>query len=184
MSYDLHLFLPRSGMGLEEAARASMGEGFERKPVDADIQRQKQALARRLCQANTALYLPKPIEDATLQACSPGERPHQVWRNIELNDEEAGVQMTLFDDSLSVSICYSHRGEMATHAWQRVWEYLEIFQAQAGWRAYDPQLDKVLDLSSDLKAVLSAYGEGVGHVDGIAAREEGRTPRKPWWKFW
>jgi hypothetical protein len=38
-----------------------------------------------------------------------------------------------------------------------------------GWKLYDPQLEKFIDLARDANEFAEAFGAGVGHVQRIAA---------------
>jgi hypothetical protein len=53
------------------------------------------------------------------------------------------------------------------------------------WRffAYDPQLDRVVDLNADLPDVIREYGRVVAKIPEII--EQGKSHlKRPWWKFW
>jgi hypothetical protein len=54
-------------------------------------------------------------------------------------------------------------------------------------RAFDPQLDREIDLEHDLAEIAGAY-EGVNrHLAshyGSSAVDAPTGPRRPWWKFW
>ncbi len=181
MSYDLDLFLPKPGMHANEAGAQAAVEERVRTPPSAENQKHKQAMARALCEIHPEFVPARPLEAADLeQAVRNGV---SVWRNIELEDRSKGIDVVFFDDSVSIHLPGTHRGEAARAVWKILWECLECLQNQAGYRAWDRQAGKVLDIARDFNEALDAYAGYVGIIDGVVERERGTKP-KPWWKFW
>jgi len=59
---------------------------------------------------------------------------------------------------------------------------IEVLEKEAGFVAYDPQLDRVVH-HSELANSLAAYREMDRRLPELT-RRAGRQMRKPWWKFW
>ncbi|KAF0245815.1 MAG: hypothetical protein FD180_1289 [Planctomycetota bacterium] len=190
MSYDLHLFRPQPGKDLTEAALASLEDDSENASPgakDPEGEKRKKAMSEALRKANPGLSEFKDEEEADALG-EAAEEARRQWQPIELNgpDDGNGIQITLYDDTAAVTVPYWHKEQAARRVMGEIWEYLEVLQSQGGFRTYDPQIEKVLDLAADRDAVLGAYATGVGHTDDIGRREtEGaEKPSKPWWKFW
>jgi hypothetical protein len=66
----------------------------------------------------------------------------------------------------------------------RVWRLLEVLQRE-GYRFFDPQLDRELNLATDREHVRGTYVSGnrrIGMVNDDAAPES--QQKRAWWKFW
>ena len=182
MSYDLHLLRPRPGESLEEAAMRDGEEDSRTSPPDP----QKEALKRKVADALVAYDAKLEIfkfdyaEIARLQKIS-ADQARQQFRHIELNDEEAGIQIILGDDGAGVSIPSWHSGEKAQSALRRMLAYAQIICRETGMQAYDPQVGEAVDLS-DLDKIVPVYVGQVRYVDTL--RADAKKPSRPWWKFW
>ncbi|SRR6266436_1126137 len=80
---------------------------------------------------------------------------------VELTHEQYGIQISIFDTEIAVTVPYWHQGKKARLVWEEIWRYLTLIEAETGYHTVDPQVGLVLDLSSDLPAVLSAYAEAM-----------------------
>jgi len=104
---------------------------------------------------------------------------------VELNDrpppEGEGIQITLFDDEYSIAVPYWHQGVKARDVFKRVWDYLNIMQAETGFPIYDGQFGRTLDLTKDFDQVVSFYADSVQRTRSVVANSH---KRRPWWKFW
>ncbi len=179
MSYDLDLFRPPPhGDALEFARAAYTGDDDGRPAAPPSGWRERmQALAAALAAAEPALSR-EDVDTGT-----DGE-------HVELYapDDGSGLQVLLFADAAYAHLPYVHAGADARAAWEQAWRCLQVLERHGGYRTYDPQLDRVLDLSSDRDAVLEEYARGVQITAAIAA--EARAPARradvprPWWKFW
>lgn len=132
---------------------------------------------------------------AALRALNPALRAADIhipagagssggWRAIELNGPErgSGIQILLFATGASITIPYWHAGDAAHSAWKEIWSYLHLLESEGGLRAWDPQIEAVLSLRSDLEIVLDTYVADVLSITpGLA---EPRTVPEPWWRFW
>ena len=190
MSYDLHLFRPQPGVELIATAHSLLADqdsdAQSPGPVDLAAEERKEALAAALQSLNPALerFRFDYSEIARLQAVSEDEARRR-WRRIELNgpDGSSGIQITLQDSSAAIAVPYWHQGDKARNTWAELWSYLDVLERQGGYRTYDPQLEKVLDLGLDREAVLTAYDRGVSVTRQVAAKHDRSSP-KPWWKIW
>jgi hypothetical protein len=99
------------------------------------------------------------------------------YRHIELNgpDDGNGIQITLYDDTADINIAYWHQPPEAETVFLEVWGYLQILEQEGGFAVYDPQLDRLLDLTSDRQAVVQRYGKVVARMPEIIAESERRA---------
>ncbi len=75
------------------------------------------------------------------------------WRHIELNVENVGLQITLFDNWATVTLAYWHNGDEARDALNLAWDCLKTINGELGYGVYDPQLGRVLDFDVDFVPV-------------------------------
>lgn len=112
----------------------------------------------------------------------PVDEARDRFRYIEFSDVAqggSGTQITLFDDTASVTIPYWHEAEAARAQLRRVWSYLDVVCREANYEVFDPQLDRVID-SGAFEDVLACYAQAAGRVRAIVAPARKRA----WWKFW
>lgn len=185
MSYDLHLFqVPPGRTARDVYESGELGDKHRTKVADPEKEARKRRIMDALLQHDPRLV---PFEfDHTQIAKTDGiavEEARRRYRHIELNDDETNspIQITLFDDEVSVTIAYWHQGPQAAQTLRKVGGYLNIIVAHSGYTAYDPQLGKVIDPDRDYQDCLNAYGAGVAAIERVS--QTGNL-RKPWWKFW
>lgn len=184
MSYELYLV--RSGTSAPTAAQLVFGNADADDPnpgpIDPEAEDRKSHLVAALRKVNIRLepFIFDYAEIARLQSTSEDEA-RQRWRHIELNgpDDGNGIQIALHDETVSVTVPYWHRGVAADGVWAEIWRYLHVLSNEGRFDVYDPQLDRILQLQSDLPDVVVAYGRGVG----VTEREVDHS-KKPWWRFW
>ena len=192
MSYDLHLVRIPPGADAQAVVDASvaMDEEAQLNPGEPDPAKEetKRRLAAAL-QAVNPLLTAFPFnysELARLEKITEQEARRR-FRHVELNGPEDGngIQITLFDDTVTITIPYWHHGYKAQQAFREIWSYLEVLEGGGGLRSYDPQLERGLSLGTDFQAVLAKYGDGVGFTDQVAADiTDPSRPDRPWWRFW
>lgn len=189
MSYDIYLFKSRDGESVEDAyERVVEGEGGEG-PGTPEADALKERLASALIGSGTGLE--RAMFDyaaiASMQKISEEEARTQ-FRHIELNSPEDGngVQTTIEDESASILIPYWHQGDDAREVFEEVWQYLKVFEKEAGYLAYDPQLEKQLDLSNDMAEAVAVYSGVISAIPSKIAETDSASAEgsKPWWKFW
>ena len=93
------------------------------------------------------------------------------WRHIEMNATEDGngIQITLDDESASVTVPYWHKGNVARAVWGEIWMYLSLLEREGPFHTYDPQRERIVDIEKDLEAVLATYAGGVDFTASVAA---------------
>jgi hypothetical protein len=184
VSYDLYLV--RSGTSAPAAAQLVLentdADDPNPGPIDPAAEERKSHLVAALRRVNIGLepFIFDYAEIARLQSASEDEARRR-WRHIELNgpDDGNGIQITLNDETVTVTVPYWHRGVAADGVWEEIWRYLHVLCTEGRFDVYDPQLDRMLQLQSDFSDVVAAYGRGVG----VTERAVG-GPKKPWWRFW
>lgn len=156
-------------------------------PVDAAIEARKRALVVALMGVNAQLSVfPFGYSEIAASEGISEDEARERWRHLELNEPEeegSGIQITLLDQTASVTVPYWHSGGKADEVWARIWNYLQVLQRNGGFNVYDPQLEQALDLGRDRAAVVAKYEEGSRFVQGIATSTGGQ-PARAWWKFW
>ena len=188
MSYDFHLLRIAPGEDADEVfgrmIEAAEGQGNTR-PLDPEKEARKRRIADALIAADPQLEPFRLRHDQIATHLGISEEEARLrYRHIELNGPEngPGIQITLEDDSATVTIPYWHEGGAAASAFERLWADLRVLSADGNFQVYDPQLGRVLDLDADRRAVLDRYTKVVGltrtPLDGAVVR------KRPWWKFW
>lgn len=182
MSYDFRLCLPQNGVSREEIATADSEDFDVSAPVPLKEER-KRRLAAALIAKNPML---EPFafgfeEIASFEKITVEEAKNK-HRHIELNgpEDSNGIQIALFDDEVSLTVPYWHQGPAARRVFEEIWSYLEIIQREGGFFAYDPQIERVVDLETDFEASLACYDR----VSRDVARQFPKQPSKKWWEFW
>jgi hypothetical protein len=177
MSYDFTLFKPRSG---ENPLITARRVGTVESPVPgAGLGRRR--IAEALLSHNPRLneFRPDFDEIAKLEDVSV-EQVRREWRHIELNDESFGIQFTIYDNWVSITVPYWHEGAKAVEVFRTMWGYFEVIHREAGYVVYDPQLEQVFDPKADYSAASACYGTVMQKIED--ARHS--PARKPWWRIW
>ncbi|KAA0228967.1 MAG: hypothetical protein AKCLJLPJ_00040 [Fimbriimonadales bacterium] len=184
MSYDFYLAVPREGEDADEMMERICAPSPEASPdTKADARRRELAEALVMSSPKLELFLPDPEEYAKQMSVSLDEAKRQC-NNVELNvpeDDPSGIQIEIYEDGAMVTIPYWH-DERASEFMQEVWGYLQVIERNTEYKTYDPQLDRWLDLSSDIEEVTSRYRNVVQKAQAQFANQA--QPKKPWWKFW
>jgi hypothetical protein len=102
---------------------------------------------------------------------------------IELNDEDLQLQFLVYDATVDVTMPYFR--DRAQEMMECVTGCFEALNAAAGYRAYDPQLGRIVT-AADLKEMVDRYREMDRALPEILSQShESSTARtKPWWKIW
>jgi hypothetical protein len=103
------------------------------------------------------------------------------WRHIELNtpDGDNPIQVTIEADHASLTVPYWYTGDRARATMREALSYLAVLAREAGWTVFDPQIERVLDLTGDLDEIVSAYEVGGRHVAELTHEARGPQPVKP-----
>jgi hypothetical protein len=54
--------------------------------------------------------------------------------------------------------------------WEEIWTYLGVLQSNCGFRTYDPQLERFLELKHDREVVMQAYAQVVALTKQAAGK--------------
>lgn len=176
MSYDLFLFRPPPGADPLDAARAAYDdEAPDTMPAPGWRERMR-PLADALVAADPALRA---------ETFGEGSADARIGLS-EGADSDTGLQVELYPGMAFVTLPYHHTGADVLAAWERAWRCVAVLERMAGLRTYDPQRERVLDLATDLDAVLAEYADGVADLRFAIANQLNAPPpaRRPWWKLW
>lgn len=96
---------------------------------------------------------------------------------VQIHDSQdgTGILVELNDTSGAITVPYWH-SEDADRVLSLIGIYLKSIHESAGFLAYDPQSECLLDPLNYNGPSLSLYAVGVESILG--------QPQKPWWKFW
>jgi hypothetical protein len=191
VSYDLYAIPVGAGEDPADALDAAMeAEDGEITWTDEQVARAER-LAASLQALNPRLerFIFDQAEIAKALGVTAAEARAQ-WRHIELNPPvgDSPIQVTIHADHASLTMPYWYTGERARATICEALRYLAVLEREAGWTIFDPQVERVLDLTGDLDQVVSAYEVGSRHVEQISQhhtpspRGARPTNRKPW--FW
>ncbi len=89
-----------------------------------------------------------------------------------------GVRWTLHDSVIWGTIDYL---DAAPGVIVRVWPVLLVLEQASGYRIYDPQLDRVLDLAADRELVERKFAAGTGKLGRLSFIGDllaGKIPRR------
>jgi hypothetical protein len=90
-------------------------------------------------------------------------------QHIELNGPEGGspVQVEIQADHASISVPYWYSGDESREKLGEMFTYLAAIESVAGWKPYDPQIGRVIDVLADIDAVASMYEVGTQAAQGL-----------------
>lgn len=127
-------------------------------PVDPAKEERKQRIVTALIATNPDLkrFERNYSRIAADESISESEARRR-FRNIELNDHRHSIQIVLFDDEAGVSFSFTGKGEDCIAAVRTLWGCLQVMESEGGFRTYDPQIGRVLDLNSDFDAVRASF---------------------------
>ncbi len=184
MSYDIYTVKAKDiASAVDIVNRQSEAEETEVNPgpISEAVEQQKRHLADALRRVHPALG-EFNFDYATLAQSSgiDAAEARRRFRLIELTDDKLGLQITIFDDHATATLAYWHKGKAARTAFDALFECVGVLCREAGYSAYDPQLDCLLDLSSDKVEAISLYE----CTKAAAEKVISKNFKKPWWKFW
>lgn len=173
MSYDLYLFAADGDAELDEAWEewTAAEEADSGRPLtDEERDRNAELAAALAAELGLERY---DADDGSIQLVCPEGGPP--------------LDLGLFGTSATAAIPY-WEGDEVGEAVRVAFAALRRIKEQTGWRAYDPQLERELDLERDLDDVLAAHAGVTDRVQPVLAADElgtedpasGRSPRKRW----
>ena len=110
----------------------------------------------------------------------------EAFDHIELNtpDGELATQITIFGDTVSITVPYWYSGDDANEVFNNINEYAKVIQQTVGYFVYDPQTDKVVDPLKENIFNLEVYQSMTNQVGKMTSEQIKDSNKKPWWKFW
>ena len=111
-----------------------------------------------------------------LQAHDPQLERFTSEHYIELDrPDDSGVQVSLFEHELGVTVPYWHTGHAARAVMELVWSYLAILEQETGWETYDPQLGRSVDRARDLEVVSGRHADMSARLPGLVRGDGSST---------
>ena len=136
MDYVLHVVQRWGEEPVEDvAARARAGE--EQAPDPAEIRRMA----------------------GVLQSALPSLVKSDAAKGWRLTHPGSGARIAMQGDEFRIVVPRSHAAATARTVWGDLWVVLRTLEAE-GYAAYDAQLDRVIDLESDLDPVVKERDSG------------------------
>lgn len=112
-----------------------------------------QQLAARAAAPSTGEQ--RRLADAIRSAVPTLERTHDSALHVELSDMALALQVSVRSGEVGVEI-YGNTPDHIIAALQAAWDCMAVCAREAQLVAYDPQIDRLLDLSRDFELVLAA----------------------------
>jgi hypothetical protein len=184
MSYELCVFEP--GYAADRAAAYAAWNDqpyWDASLPDGDRTAKKWRVRELLAAFDSRLRWVEPQVPATGLFAKWFKKPLPAQRCLHayLDDDDAETAFDLFDDAIEITLPWDAlRGESAKHV-RALWRYLEHLST-AGWSTiYDTERDVVLNLQTDIDAVMARYLENLDPDDAEtgAAQSLGTAAVKP-----
>jgi hypothetical protein len=114
------------------------------------------------------------------------EEAKEMFDQIELNtpDGDLATQITIFGETVSITVPYWYSGEEANEVFKNINEYAKVIRQTVGYFVYDPQTDKVFDPLNEKIFELDLYQGMTEQVEKMKTEQFEKSNKKPWWKFW
>jgi hypothetical protein len=90
--------------------------------------------------------------------------------------------VTLYDQTVSITIPYWHNQEAASQVFVRVGRYIELLEDSGDLVTYDPQVGRIVRFATDRGEILRCYLSVMARIPDIV--EHSRIQSKRWWHFW
>ena len=176
MSYTLLLLRVPAGTSEEDIEKiANSTTETERTqepgPRDPEIERRKRALVDALLANCPELEGGEPDYAALARAENISEdeaRQRHDWWTVTGPEEGAGIEITLYDDYVSIDMP-SRAG--TDQDWKDVWRYLEILVSKGGFVVWDPQAPDLVDVAA------GPFGDGRRTEKSESAKPRQRKKR-------
>jgi hypothetical protein len=178
MSYTLLLVRVPAGASEDDVEKIALAttDAEERQPpapLDPEKERQKQALVTALVAGCPELEGGAPDYAALARAenISEEEARHRFhWWTVSGPDEGAGIEITLYDDYVSIDLPSAAGTD---EDWEDVWRYLEILVREGGFVVWDPQAPNLVDLAA------GPFGDGtrLTRQERVSPRRKAKKPR-------
>lgn len=184
MSYDIYCYKSNLNRPDLEEAQAIMEIEEEETIADPET---KQKIVKALIDYNPKLEIFEfnYEEIARLKGISIDEAK-EAFDHIELNtpEEDLATQITIFDNTVSITVPYWYSGDKAAEVFNTISEYAKVIRQTVGYFVYDPQTDKVFDPLNENVFALDIYENMTNQVEKMKSEQIQKSDKKPWWKFW
>ena len=184
MSYDIYCYKSKLDRPNLEEAQAIMELEEEESSSDPET---KLKIAKVLIDYNPKFesFEFDHEEISKLQGTSIDEAK-KAFDHIELNtpDGDLATQITIFGDTVSITVPYWYSGDQANEVFNNINEYAKVIRQTVGYFVYDPQTDKVFDPLNDNIFELDLYKSMTDQVEKMKTEQIEKLNKKPWWKFW
>lgn len=185
MSYELNLIRlethpdPRAAVEawIQQPASKELNPG----PAVAAKESRKRSLAEALMRFDPRLSIAEfDYAGLAVRQTIPEAEVRQQYRHIELEpDDDTGIQITLWDDTADITFPEGYPEDEAPEVLRRAWDYLTLLQQTGGFAVYDPQLEEIVDLSTDFDTVLAQYSsEATSTYEKVRALKRRRTRKR------
>ncbi len=159
LTYEFKLFRLRPGEDPQVSARREP-EGLPNGPSEPPKEALKRRIAGELVGGNFKLRVSEfPYGQIARFEQISEDTARRKYRHVELNGPEggSGLQVVLRDDEAWVTVPLWHEGERAREVFREVWRCLELIRRGTNYLCYDPQLGKLIELSTSEAQVLGCY---------------------------
>jgi len=184
MSYDIYCYKSKLDRPNLEEAQAIMELEEEENSSDSES---KLKIAKALISYNPKFecFEFDYEEISKLQGTSIDETK-EAFDHIELNtpDGELAIQITIYGDTVSITVPYWYSGDDANQVFNNINEYAKVIRKAVGYFVYDPQTDKVFDPLKENIFELDIYQSITDQVEKMKSEQIEKSNKKPWWKFW
>jgi hypothetical protein len=124
-------------------------------PLDREKEERKQRLVAALIARDPHLKVfQRDHANIARRRSISEDDARRLFRDIELNDHQHSIQITLFDDEAGVSYSFAGDRLTAAQAARTLLDCLEVLESEGGFSTYDAQLALVLDLRADHDLIL------------------------------
>jgi hypothetical protein len=184
MSYDIYCYKSKLDRPNLEEAQAIMELDEKESSCDSET---KIKIAKALVDYNPNFesFEFDYEEISKLKGISINEAKER-FGHIELNtpDGDLATQITIFGETVSITVPYWYSGEKANEVLKNINEYAKVIRQTVGYFAYDPQTDKVFDPLNEQIFELDLYQGMTDQVEKMKTDHIEKSNKKPWWKFW
>ncbi len=184
MSYDIYCYKSKLDKPDLEEAQAIMEMDEEDSTQDFET---KFKIAKSLIEYNPKLEsFEFDYEEISKLKGTSIDDAKDAFEHIELNtpDGELATQITIYGDTVSITVPYWYSGEKAEEVFNNVTQYAKVIRQTAGYFVYDPQTDKVFDPLNENIFELDIYQIMTEQVGKMKSEQSVKSNKKPWWKFW
>lgn len=185
MSYEFTLYRRKAHEGPRVTARAYQkgrppcapppgAEALIRRAADLLVARNPH-LRLFSCERHNAVF-------AQLLTMSAGKVPswYPLLRAHDPSEEGSGIEIAFMLEHVVIRIPFWHARSRAAAIFEQVRSYLQCISEETGLFVYDPQLDRVLDVTVSLEESLACYAAAVGQMPKPPAAAKSKQKKPSW----